>query len=343
MSVLILASGAVTSVGHSVAQCDLSIRAGINRRRQTGLEGERGPIFAAPVLPIGDDLMGVDRGLRMLAPTLDECLSDVRPIGRSGLVSCVANHGFFGAMVGFPESQRLRCQTLMDSWRELTPRVFDTLRRRGLTMTADHVLEIAKGQPSAMEGLIVASEWLQRGEVDHVFLAAIASQCDRAFLEAFDRLGVVSRPAAVGGHVPSEGAVVLLLGRTEPLPTTSIVARSFHVNRGSSATGDALTEVLEAAMSEPGAELAHELLTDVNGERWRANEMSIATLRCVSFRDIPLTRLDVARSTGELGAAGGALGFALCHHAVRRDGRTRVIASSTRGPSRGAAIVSRSA
>lgn len=338
MTVEILSAGAVTSVGHNVVQCDVSIRAGIIRRRATHVQGESGPIYAAPVLAIGDHIVGVDRGLRLFEVAVEECLRAAPSLGSVGLVSCVANYGFFAAMERFSDAQRKRCALLRDSWLELTPQIVAALGRRGLCMSHEHVREIAKGQPSALEGLVVAGEWLQSGAVDHVVVTAVASQCDRAFLEVFDRLGVLARPGSATGHVPSEGAVVLLLSGAGG---AGVAAKSFHVNSGDPPTAEALTSVLDAAMSDPSAGSAREMLTDVNGERWRVNEMSMASLRCISSRNIPMKRLDVARFTGELGAAGAALSLALCHHALRRDGVSRVVASSTRGPSRGAAIVTR--
>ncbi len=340
----VLAAECVTSIGHTLDQTDIALRCMIQRVRRTHLQGTAGAIRAAPILPIGAGRDGVERGIKLLGPALSRAVEAIAPGSRVGLAVCSSRWAFVDALAESPELMRQPFEDLRTSWMTLPERIASELGARGLVVSQDRTFLVAEGHPSALLALPRIQSWIASNEADLVVLVAVASDCHRPLLELFDAWGMTKREGEPGGIIPSEAAVVLVLGG-RPTNRRGMARIAAHAtatdpdHRRGSPQAVGLTRAMHAVLdAEAPAGLA-EVFSDAGGERWRNLELQVASLRTLGTRSLRPAHLGVGRQTCDVGCAGGALSLALAAHAVASDGRPRLAVSSTPGPQRGAALL----
>ncbi|EDW6360627.1 hypothetical protein YN28_003415 [Salmonella enterica subsp. enterica] len=151
------------------------------------------------------------------------------------------------------------------------------------------------------------------------------------------------------GRVPSEGAAVLVL-------TSDLQSDAWCVIRGAASAeedvlysdegvclGKGLIRAAQAAMSAAGNPLLQSVISDVNGEPYRADEMGFALLK-LSYRLAEgSTRETPVLASGDLGSAGLLTHLALVAWQLRSSIRTGnvLILSSSDDERRGAVVVSK--
>ncbi|MCC6559270.1 MAG: hypothetical protein IT372_40625 [Polyangiaceae bacterium] len=107
--------------------------------------------------------------------------------------------------------------------------------------------------------------------------------------------------------------------------------------------GKALTAAIRSALAPmPAGALVDEVWCDLNGERWRGEEIGLVVPRLAGRLAAP-DRLSIpAAALGDVGAASGPLSWALAAHMARRGlsrGPWALTFASEDGPARGAALL----
>lgn len=328
----------ITSIGHSVAETALSIRAEVRRIRRSRIWTEAGYARFAPVLPSPRGPRGVERASSMFAHVMGRLPPGIFA-RRAPLGLLVAEDAF-----GFLDRVEERAPALVSGeWRQLREgwshfgdRVLATLVGAGARVSPEHVATIREGHPSALAALTTARGWLDEGKVEAVILVAASSSCDPCMLELWSGLGIER-----DGAIPSEACAIAVVRRAEveaprlapaglakePSPTTLTT------------TGDGLSSAWRAALEGAHVQGPLEILTDHNGERWRAKELTVAMARALAPLNVESELLHVPMWTGDLGAAFGLCALLLAVHETRDDRRPRIVSASTRGPGRAAVFI----
>jgi 3-oxoacyl-[acyl-carrier-protein] synthase-1 len=129
------------------------------------------------------------------------------------------------------------------------------------------------------------------------------------WLEALGRLPSRDDPA---GMIPGEGASWVLLRTASEWTQGDVLlmglgegAESAPWYEGAPAAGDGLTEAIRNASRAAGNESARIVMSDLNGEDWRAREWTYAYMRNAAMVGHPLDMRQPASCWGDLGAASG--------------------------------------
>lgn len=308
--VTLAASGAVCSIGHSSEEIYWSVRAGLSRAQRTFLQGESGTIVAAPALPITKALEGVDRGLALLEPALDECLNSVGELLGSAhtAVYSVTELGLWVPRLRASPYHVALVAALQRKWAGFHGAAEELAKRKGVRIVKYPSGELPRYRAAGVAGLRAASRHLHEGHIDAALLVGVSSQCERATLECLDALKLSKSTRAPTGFVPSEAACVLVLlpasvdrGGVVVGHVSQRRTRSEEGRARALALAGALHATLKSAELPPSA--IRECWTDFNGERWRADEWNIASLRSLAGAGYDIAPVHSAISTGDVGVA----------------------------------------
>jgi 3-oxoacyl-[acyl-carrier-protein] synthase-1 len=192
-----------------------------------------------------------------------------------------------------------------------------------------------------------AERLFSQGLADRVILLAVDSYLDPLtlqWLDADQRLKTADRPT---GLMPGEAAVSLLLESSGSARrrdaavlarvAAAAVAREPHpLTSGETNTGLGLSTCLVEALDAAGlsGRYSGDIVSDLNGESWRAQEWGTVIVRLIDRLESPRLHMPCV-STGDTGAASGALGMCLAIHLLSRGhsrtGRVLVTSSSASG------------
>lgn len=305
VSPLIVGLGAVTSVGLTAPQTCAAIRAGISGFRD-----------AVWTVPLEEPQVGaqVPARLSLKFPCLhwlinlatraiQECLEDENP-----------NPADTALLIAVPEPFRGHPALSYTSEQSL----LDTIKRRLERHFHPASAVLREGHAAALRALAIARELLTRGTVRYCIVGGVDSLINKVDVK---RLGVVHRlqgPENPQGMVPGEGAAFILL----TLPGRSLMYRPLGqvLGVGSAmekdtvlgkrySVGKGLRQALEEAAKDAACSEAiiNFVVSDMNGERYRAWESLICHTRFYRTRRDHLNIYYPAASVGDIGAASGAL------------------------------------
>jgi 3-oxoacyl-[acyl-carrier-protein] synthase-1 len=213
----------------------------------------------------------------------------------------------------------------------------------------------AEGRASAIAAAHAAVTAIDAGEIDGAIVGGVDSLVRPTTYARLAEAGVIKDPDDnPQGILPGEAAAFLVLdGRAQPgraLARLEGAAVAAEPTAGTDEPnrGEGLTAAIRAARSVVPLEYMPLVICDLNGERYRALEWSMALTRCLG--DLPW-RDDMSTSgefwhpadcTGDQGASSGALDFVWAVEALRRNYAVteRVFVwGASDGPLRGAAVV----
>jgi 3-oxoacyl-[acyl-carrier-protein] synthase-1 len=216
-------------------------------------------------------------------------------------------------------------------------------------------LEVVElGHSAAIAAVQRAEEGMARREFDRAIVLAVDSLLDSMTLEWLTGENRVKCDANPTGLAPGEAAACLLLEQPErarggrrpwmTLRGAALRREKASFVSGDTNQGDALCASIRAARSRAGVSsgLYADIITDQNGENWRASELAYARIKLREELGPGCRFLHPAASIGDTGAASGgvALCFAAC--AFRRGfarGDSALVLSSTERGDVGAALV----
>ena len=208
--------------------------------------------------------------------------------------------------------------------------------------------------------LDAAFRQIQSGETELCLVGGVDSYLDAEMLEWLDRTEQLHSEANTWGFAPGEAAGFCLLASERaarrysltPLLQINAAATAIETNlirTETVCTGRGLTEAFRGALAglpEPAAGIedkVHQTICDMNGERYRADELAFTICR-TSERFVDASKfLAPADCWGDVGAASGPLFVGLAAAAAQQGyapgPHTLVWTSSDRGE-RAAALVS---
>ncbi|WP_123784084.1 hypothetical protein [Corallococcus macrosporus] len=206
---------------------------------------------------------------------------------------------------------------------------------------------VCLGQAGVAWAIQQATHWMTTKRLERLIVVAADSYCDPLtldWLSAYRRLKTPDNPC---GLAPGEAGAAFLLEapasarRRQPEMRLAIdgVATAVEPNHfftRKPIVGVALSEVLaQTLVTSSTSSFKGDLVSDLNGENWRAREMGNARVRLADHLDESVRVLMPATSVGDTGAASGALSLCVAARAIvrgyARTGQVLVATSSERG------------
>lgn len=357
-AIAIVAAGAVTAVGLSLAETAASARARLARLREIAWRDRRfepfivGSVPEAGLPPLAEPLRsrGLQyreaRMLRLAQVALEDALGDAERLVGLGID---ADHPL-PLLLGLPEQhttlpieparfvQRLALQT-------------------GLPIDIKASVAAPRGRAAAVLALREARARLQREDTPFVLVGGVDSLVDLYVLGTLDLEQRVRTEVNSDGCTPGEGAACLLLCTAATAQARGLLPLAWlhaaaggqepgHLYADDAYLGDGLAATFAALLADalPPAPVAC-VYASFNGERYWAREYGVARLRSAAAFDPEHAVEHPAESFGDLGAAHGAALLALACDGLAagyRPSPCLVFASSDHAD-RGAALLTRQA
>jgi 3-oxoacyl-[acyl-carrier-protein] synthase-1 len=339
--VYIIGVGAQTSLGRTAATTAAAVRAGISGASEhptcIDRSGEPMVVCRAPWLPV--ELGGIERFVSL---GTDAALA---------AVACVTNATGLrpiSLLVGLPESRYGRPLGLDAG---LTGRLVDRLSQRA---AIGQVTALPWGHAAGLVALDQARASIQRGDTDMCLVGGIDSYLEVETLEWIEDSNQLHSNDNSWGFIPGEAAGFLLLA--SPRAAHILKARALARLLGSGTSreecmiktrtvcvGLGLTRALRQALSSsPEAAPIDQVVCDLNGEPYRADEFAFASVRLTKHLATPGEFIAPASRWGDVGAASGPLFAALAVESASRGyarGPRHVLCASSEGGHRGAAYL----
>lgn len=308
--------GLVTPVGLDAPASIAALRAGVSRLSQLPYleimvdKEESGPVIGAevPRLPAGRH--GIERIKRLLVPSFRETLADAGADAETRV-------GVFLGTSGARPGGRLLSQT-----RGLRDALL-AAQGQGLQITVAKL--VPAGRAAALQAIRLAAEALEQGHVDLALVGGADSWVSpRALLWLRDNGKLAEYPRRTG-MMPGEAAGFLALERSERARSrgariyarvTASSGRHEPAAYGEASNALALAQAVRAVWSEV-LDQHILMLTDQNGERYRATEWCFAEPKALN-RYETMQWLTPANCIGDTGAASGAATLAWAATALHR-------------------------
>ncbi|MDE1949435.1 MAG: hypothetical protein KGI35_12520 [Burkholderiales bacterium] len=357
-AIAIVAAGAVTPVGLSLAETAASARARVARLRESAWHDRRFEPFVVGSVP--------DAGLPPLAEALAGRALQSRE-ARMLRLAQVALEDVFDAAVdpaalGIDEAHPLPLLLGLPEHHTTLPiepaRFVQRLAlQTGLALDIRSSVAVARGRAAPLLALREASARLRRGDAAFVLVGGVDSLVDPYVLGTLDLQGRVRNEVSNDGLTPGEGAAFVLLCRAEtaaarglePLATLAASATGQepgHLYAEAPYLGEGLAAAFAALLAEaPPPEPIRCVYASFNGERYWAREDGVARLRHAEAFDPEHAVEHPAEVFGDLGAAHGAVLLAIAVDAVSAGSRRSpcLVFASSDHADRGAALLLREA
>jgi len=334
MTLLVSATGMTTAVGHDAATSCAAIRAGISRAAPIPHAAALDPDAQALVPVIGHSVWGLTEGASAVARWQAMAANAFRDMCESANLP-VSDDGAYWSRVGLmlitPELEGVRflfcdpCQS--DAVR--SSYVDPLVAKLQVPLNRDNVFLLSAGRVGAIRAIENAKQLFARRTIDRLVVLAADSNLDAfslLWLGESERLKAPDKPS---GLMPGEAAVAIMLDDPSQVTVAPVAQKAwikaaiadrepeaFGERRHGAAMARALTHVLHFARL--GQPFVGDLITDLNGEEWRAYEFGAAISRVDRSLLQDYQAVLPAFSTGDVGAASALLGTALAVRAFER-------------------------
>ncbi|WP_431257435.1 beta-ketoacyl synthase N-terminal-like domain-containing protein [Roseateles chitinivorans] len=341
----VLAIGAFTPVGGDARSTAAAVRAGLCGFREHAymIDTAGEPMRVAQVAGVDADLRGAERLVALLTPALTEALAGI--LASAGAANAT-HDGRIGVAVAWPPTRPGGPDEATDAVRALC--------RDRLGARLGPLQLFASGHAGGFEALDQARAWLRAGQVDAVVVAGVDSYLapeTLEWLEAEEQLHGAGPLNNAWGFIPGEAAGALLLANAGAATSggwADVLAvglgRESKLNKsGEVCIGEGLTQALRRALDEVAGEgVIDNVVCDMNGEAYRADEYGFCGLRVRDRLRDPTDFLAPADCWGDVGAAGLPLHLLLAASAGRKGhakGPLTLLWGSSDGGGRGAAVI----
>lgn len=340
-AVMITGIGMVTPAGASAHAACAAIRAGITRFAELD-PGPRGGDAGALEPVVGSVIQGVTEGTRGLGRFTRLAADALRDLmGNAGLLADdLATAGFYLALPPPdrpPEDPRLA--------RDLGARIERFCRIKG---AAARTRVFAGGHAAVIEAMRAALADLRDGTFTAAVVGGVDSLVEPETVRFFLAQGRLKTPDGRVGFLPGEGAAFLLIeapaaarargaGVLCSIEAPSLAIEPVTVTARGPCDGSGLSAAIDATLSRLGDQGAETglLLTDLNGEPYRAEELGYAVVRALRHVKAPFRLWHAADCIGDTGAASGAIaactGARALHRGYARTNHALLCASSDGG------------
>jgi 3-oxoacyl-[acyl-carrier-protein] synthase I len=319
-TVVVAGVGARTAVGMNAPASAAAVRAGIVRFGEDPFlfEPEGDPFLVARPSYLEIDLQGGARLAALAGPAAGEALAPLARIAGQGLS--------IPLYLGLPPARPGRPTDLVTA---VVGGIRDEMLRLGIRPAKVRTIET--GHSAGAMAIGEAWEAVRTGALDLALAGGVDSYLEKetmAWLLASGQLhGAEGNP---WGFVPGEAAAFALLSSdrvadrlAEKAAIEVLIAATSRetklIKTDAVCLGEGLTSLFRALRAGlPPGQQADDLLCDMNGEPYRADEFGFAALRAGQiFRDASAF-VTPAASWGDVGAASGPLFLALADAASRR-------------------------
>lgn len=200
---------------------------------------------------------------------------------------------------------------------EPSPPVVDALRR-GLDARLTPVLPFPEGRAAGLLAAEAALRDLAEGKVDAALVGGVSSEIRGPVLERLDAAGTLRTALRPEGIIPGEAAAFAVLETAagaarrdaRPLARISAAVVGTEPTAGTKETNRAegLTRVFhELVRAAPDLGPPALVVSDLNGDRYRAMEWSFALMRALTVLESDIDLRHPADCVGDVGAASGIL------------------------------------
>lgn len=311
-------TAANTPAGDSADQTATSIRANVLRVREDdryltiaaeGLDPEPARTTRAP--GVDPALDGRDRLFALLDPVMADLFERAPHLGRDAHKALL--------YVSLPASDRVT-----DTWglESFAPDLARRLNHRFASVHASRA-----GSTGVFSLIAEARALIARGDAEMAIVAGVDSLSVPSRLPIFDEAGRLVSPRSRDGFFPGEGAAAVLLESERRLAARGAKAELTLLGIGVGAepatltsdlpsTGRGLTDALRGALADGPS--PRSIVCDFNGESYRGYEWGVVHARLAERLDAIEVMSHPARSTGDLGAATGALHVVFAAASFRR-------------------------
>lgn len=352
--------GMITSVGRDTATACASIRAGITRPQEIPSfplldedTCEELALVGHPIESFSEGFAALGVWLRLGLACLDQLAEapdlpgpeDAKFWGRTGLL--VVTPALLAERFG-PEAAD---PTGLE--RSYLDRLIGQSRR---PFARDFSAVVPAGHTGAIAALIEARKLLASRELDRVIILGADSFLDDLTLDHLAEANRLKTPANPAGFAPGEAAACLLLEDLSAATRRGATVRALvsaarladeerTLASGLLSRGEALARALDGCLADDGEVglFADDLVADLNGEAWRAQELATALVRVRRSWGAPRSVYPAA-SVGETGAASGPLSLCVGVRAIERGysrGSRVLVTTSSEDGQVGAALLSR--
>jgi 3-oxoacyl-[acyl-carrier-protein] synthase-1 len=310
--VSIITTGACTSVGYTAPTTAASIRAGINRIacHPFMVDMRGGPFITARAKYLPDLLIGIERLWQLVLLAANEALAVIR-----------ASHyetRKIPVVIGLANMRPGFTETMEKQIREH----FEKFNHPFYTFTPVHT--ICAGHSAGLMALEKGCDIIRQRLSPVCLAGGIDSWIDPDALEWLDSEQAIYTHENPWGFVPSEGAGFCLLAEDYISRVVDTPAKA-HILAGVTTrekdiihtdtvcTGQGLTQAISLATNHSKAPI-DQLICDLNGQRYRADEFGFAMARTSDRFKTPGDFLSPATFWGDAGAACGPLFISLAVH-----------------------------
>jgi 3-oxoacyl-[acyl-carrier-protein] synthase-1 len=207
---------------------------------------------------------------------------------------------------------------------------------------------ICMGHSGTIAAINRAANMMMEMNLERVIILAVDTYLDPAslvWLDKLHRLKVDNNPV---GITPGEAGACFMLetldssrkrgGAVQAIVNIPALSQeNNHYYSGGKNQGEALAAVIEQALGNAPvmSPFAGDLISDLNGEEWRAHELGMAQVRVKDKLNSKLNLILPCMSLGEVGAASGAVAICIGVRALQRGYARRnsvlVVSSSDNG------------
>lgn len=329
---VIVGVGAATSIGIGAWRNAAAVRASVCgfREHPYMIDTAGEPMRVARARWIDLDLRGAERLQALLAPALDEALHGARAYQRIGVAL-----GLPPDRPGGPAdlAERMRRWIEVRYGRRLGP-----------------VVCFSTGHAAGLQALDVAMQGLTSGSLDACLVAGVDSHLEPEtleWIEACDQLHGGGALNNAWGYVPGEAAGALCVatvsaeqaggaGQLATVLSVGIGHETKLIKTDTVCIGEGLTTAFRTALDHlPDTLRVDNIVCDLNGEAYRADEYGFTCLRTKQHLREATDFVAPADCWGDVGAAGGPLHVLLalvaCQKGYGRGPLSLVWASSESG------------
>jgi len=300
VSVYLVSTGMVCSVGLSASAACAALRAGISGLEELPYRSKTGePVVGAAIPSLNLDLPCATRLVEMLVLSLKDCIDKQSkyPWHNVPLLVGLAKHDR-------PGSGRLRDDLIAHVQQKLGQKFHPQLSS-----------VIATGHTAAFEGLRAARKLLQNPDLPGCLLCGVDSYINGSSIWWLQRDGRLKTDDNSNGVIPGEAAAAVYLQRNpvpKPEALSQVIGLGFATEEATVLSdepllGIGLTAAARQALIEANLEM-HEIdfrLSDVTGESYGFKEQALGLARLMRVHRDELPIWHVAESIGDCGAAAG--------------------------------------
>jgi len=341
-SVFIVANGARTPLGRRAAPSAAALRAGISGVGEYPLLIDRPWTLRQAALDseLSTALIGSDRLLVLARTALCEACAPLK-VSQSSRLRLPVYLGLPEFRPGFTKQD---AEAVCSGLAQLDE----------LPIEISELTVFTEGHAAGLLALATAVEQIRQGAFESCLVGCVDSYFHPDTMNWLDKNRQLAGGDARSAFVPGEGAGFCLLASERVQKRFGIAAlmRVVAVTIGKETNliktedicfGEGLTKTVQAATQGLTAgEKINNVICDINGERYRADEWGYVCLRLSQYFDDPTNYLSPADCWGDMGAASAVLFAMLACQAAERGyakGPRTMLWASSEGGLRGAAVL----